>query len=103
MTVKLIEDIVEVLRQIVAELSSDPRLLEQLKPDDDMMIAGMDLPRIGYLVARVEQAYAVKFEDQELSLAPPITLAAIAACILHKTGVMSYCMAGEHCESSALG
>ncbi len=96
---KLSDDIVEVLRQLAADCSPDSRLLERLEADDDMLAAGMDSPRIRHLVSRVEDAYAVKFEEQELPLIPPITLASIAARILQKTGVLSYCMTVESCES----
>jgi hypothetical protein len=102
MTVRLRDDIVEVLRQLAADSSPDSLLLGRLEPDDDMLTAGMDPPRIQQLVSRIEEAYAVKFEEQELSLIPPITLGSIAARILQKTGVLSYCMIEESCGSRTI-
>ncbi len=97
MTVKLSDDIVEVLRQLAADCSPDARLLERCDADDDLLTAGMDPSRIRHLVSRIEEAYAVKFEEQELSLIPPITLASIAARILQKTGVLSYFITEGFC------
>jgi acyl carrier protein len=89
MTAMLKADIVELLRRIIAELTGKPSLEDELQPEQDIQLAGMDSMRIIQLVIRLEQYYAIGFEDHELAIRNFDTMDAIADRVLQKTGLLA--------------
>jgi acyl carrier protein len=86
MTSVLNEDIAVVLRQIIAKLTENPLLEQQLEKDHYIQNAGMDSLRIIQLVIQIEQHYNVTFEDYELSVKNFETIDEIAHKIIEKLG-----------------